>query len=574
VSEEQSSIIGAPLSPLSVVACAGSGKTHTAVRRLADMRRKLGGNRGRIALLSFSNVAVDTFRREYELLVRDAPGKAARDRVEIDTLDGFITNAVLRPHAYRTMKAQQSAYLVTGDETFLSGFNFRAGSATFPIGIEKLQVGFRAGSVYFYHRLLRGHAESVNFVDAQRIVHSLGKTGAYTHDLGRYWCYQTLIGQPFVLRALVHRYPHLIIDEAQDIGGMHEAIIEQLISAGCHVSLIGDPNQGIYEFADATGAFLVKYGQRSGVSKHELTKNFRSVPAILKLANSLTSRSDLPHRDSPRSPHGIFFASYKKAEEEKLIEVFHAAVRAAGLAVERSAVLCRARDAANRLAGNQSAQGTGTVKSFVKAAILRDKHQDYLGAFRAVVSGVVSLLANPPSSLVAMITQPSRYPEMKPLRRLVWAFTRNPESGLPSASLIAATQWHTQMLDRTRSLLATIAKNFDLQSVANLGKKLAKRSLPDAPLVAARDLGSDEVVQIRIETVHRVKGESLDAVLYLTTKEHASALLAGANDELGRIGYVAVTRARDLFWLGVPANALKDLTPTMEALGFKPVGSA
>jgi hypothetical protein len=48
-----------------------------------------------------------------------------------------------------------------------------------------------------------------------------------------------------------------------------------------------------------------------------------------------------------------------------------------------------------------------------------------------------------------------------------------------------------------------------------------------------------------------VKGESLDAVLYLADKEHVKALVNGTGTELGRIGYVALTRARNLFWLGL-----------------------
>ncbi|MGD6536299.1 UvrD-helicase domain-containing protein, partial [Xanthomonas citri pv. citri] len=39
---EQGAIITAPLQPMSVIACAGSGKTFTAVRRLAHIRRCLG----------------------------------------------------------------------------------------------------------------------------------------------------------------------------------------------------------------------------------------------------------------------------------------------------------------------------------------------------------------------------------------------------------------------------------------------------------------------------------------------------------------------------------------------------
>ena len=76
-SDEQLQVIGAPIAPMSVVACAGSGKTFTAVRRLAQMRRQLGDNRGRVALLSFSNVAVDTFRREYQNMVQEVPSSTS-----------------------------------------------------------------------------------------------------------------------------------------------------------------------------------------------------------------------------------------------------------------------------------------------------------------------------------------------------------------------------------------------------------------------------------------------------------------------------------------------------------------
>ncbi len=107
-------------------------------------------------------------------------------------------------------------------------------------------------------------------------------------------------------------------------------------------------------------------------------------------------------------------------------------------------------------------------------------------------------------------------------------------------------------------------------SLRNLGNKLARRGLPNAPLIAATDLAAnDGVPRIRVDTVHQAKGESLDAVLYLANREHANAMLAGVNSEVGRIGYVAATRARNLLWLGVPANALAELRPALLACGFQ-----
>ncbi|MGH8060574.1 MAG: UvrD-helicase domain-containing protein [Pseudoxanthomonas sp.] len=572
ISDEQLQIIGAQLAPMSVIACAGSGKTFTAVRRLAEMRRQLGDHRGRVALLSFSNVAVDTFRQSYRKLIQDTPAGISQDRVEIDTLDSFITGNILRPHAYRTMGAKQAAFLVMGGEAFLNGFKFK--TQTYPRDITKMQVGINNGDVYFYYAD-NDTTHKLNTAYAIDIIHRLGAIGGYTHNLGRYWCYRALKDQPYILGALVRRYPHILIDEAQDIGTMHQMIIEQIIVAGSQVSLIGDPNQGIYEFAGANGAFLTQYRQRAGVSSLRLTRNYRSVPAILNLANKLSTRIDTADRDAPETMHGTFFVPYKNAEREKLIAAFKTAVLAAGLKLERSAVLCRGRDMADKLAGNQGALGQGIVKGLAQAAILRDKHQDYLGAFKLVATCIVGLLADPPQSLVARITQPARYPDDRPLRRLVWAFTRDLDSGLPAITLTADTQWHPQMLEKTKALLTVIEKNHQLAIADKLGNKLTKKDLPNAPLSVARDLAVEKDARIRVDTVHQAKGESLDAVLYLASKkEHASALLAGVDTEVGRIGYVAVTRARNLLWLGVPANSLEELRPALTNRGFQEIGAA
>ncbi|WP_426765516.1 UvrD-helicase domain-containing protein, partial [Pseudomonas aeruginosa] len=54
LSEEQKAVVNAPLQPMAVTACAGSGKTETAIRRLISIRQKLEDHRGRVVLLSFS----------------------------------------------------------------------------------------------------------------------------------------------------------------------------------------------------------------------------------------------------------------------------------------------------------------------------------------------------------------------------------------------------------------------------------------------------------------------------------------------------------------------------------------
>src|SRR5258708_7194937 len=112
LSLQQREVVDLPLGPVCVVACAGSGKTTTATHRLSSMRRLLDDRHGIVALLSFSNVAVDTFRRDYYDLTGARSASLRRSAVEIDTVDGFLTTNVIRPHSHRTMGSPRTPFLV------------------------------------------------------------------------------------------------------------------------------------------------------------------------------------------------------------------------------------------------------------------------------------------------------------------------------------------------------------------------------------------------------------------------------------------------------------------------------
>lgn len=579
LSPEQQAIVDAPLVPLAVVACAGSGKTFTAVHRLLEIRRRLGEARGRVALLSFSNVAVQTFREGYRPLAESLPSGAGRQRVEIDTLDGFLTSNILRPHAARTMGCPRTPFLVGGAEPFLENKDLKlwaqpAKGDAYPVpraDIADVVANFHGGIEHFHYRK---HKTLISITNGVAAVTRLGKIGAYTHNLGQYWALRTLQGQPLIRAAMARRYPHILVDESQDIGTIHQAILRELAAAGSQVSLIGDPSQGIYEFAGADGAFLKGYGSQAGVHSYPLTRNYRSVPAVVALANALSNRTDTADRSIPELAHGAFFIGYKVVDRDKLIVAFQAAISACGLSPERSAIVCRGSAMVESVAGTEAAMGQGLVKQFARAAVLRDKRQDYLGAFKAVAGCIAGLLKKPGDDWLASLIQPSRHPEMKPIRREIWTFTRNPDQGLPASSLIADTEWHPRLVPRVKALLDRLQKQYGLLPGDNVGNRLKKTELLNRALQPPADLATAEQSVLRVDTVHKVKGESLDALLYLAEKDHVEALLQGVGTELGRIGYVAATRARNLLWLAIPAAALPALRPLLLAKGFVEAGAA
>lgn len=569
LSNEQLDIIDAPLGPIAVTACAGSGKTATAIRRLIAVRQKMQNCRGRVVLLSFSNVAVNTFNRGYAELASGLPDDANRKRVEVDTLDGFFTQHVLRPHSHRTMSAAQSAYLVSGSEPFLASFQYWPDEG-WPLAIADIKVGMKKGAPYFFTKV-REQEVKLNTAKALDVVKRLGRQGAYTHELGRYWVYRTLVDQPEILRALVARYPQILIDESQDLGTLHQAILELLIDAGAEISLIGDVNQGIYGFAGADGLFLDTYSGRADVTGHKLTRNYRSLPAIIDVANHLCGRKDEPDRKAEQG--GAHFIGYKDANLCGLIEAFKARIVDLGMHHQDAVILSRGADRAAALAGETAPPGQGTVALFAEAALLRDQHGRYQDSFKLVYRAILALLESPPQGLNATLHAASDESWVTDFRRLLWSFTRNADTGLPSSALAAKTEWHPILLANVRSLLASIEQKCRLAAIRTLGQKLAKTGLADSPLVGPAG-AQERKPGLRVETVHQVKGESIGAVLYVAKKQNVEALLSGTATEEGRIGYVAVTRARNLFWLAVPHSCLKGLRGDLIAAGFKEVPAA
>ena len=573
LSKKQQLVVGAPLEAMAVVACAGSGKTETAVNRLAKIRSDQVQFRSHVALLSFSNVAVDTFKKSYAENALFDFGGLASSRLTIDTFDGFITSHILRPHAYRTMGCNRVPFLVSGTEPFLFNDKYKYWYSPTPgdnrpivgAAINKVSVEIVKNDFEFNFRLNNARYLTNNGL---KVTKSLGAIGAYTHELGKFWALFTLIEQPEILRVLANRYPHIIIDEAQDIGKLHQCILELLMSKGVKVSLIGDPNQAIYEFAGATGEFILSHNAEPVNLSFELDKNYRSIPSILNVANILSGRNDVPYRDQVDKGHGAYYSVYDTKDHGKLVSTFVNRIKSTGLSVDKSAVLYRGNAGIEKLRMTSKNVGQGKIKLLAEAAIERDANSNYQKSFQLVVSSIVGLLKGAPDNLSVMLINSDTNPVIKELRKDVWLFVRSQDKGLPAATLEASSKWHTLLKGRFIELLNKIEHDYGYLQVENIGRKLAKTGLIDAPLLLDQELEVDESLKIRVDTVHQAKGESLDAVLYMAQKPHIEAMLDGVGSEVGRIGYVAVTRAKDLFVLGVPKTNLKEFLPRLEALGM------
>ena len=232
-SDEQRAILEAPLNPLVVIACAGSGKTLTIAHRLARVRKLLFNDRTYIALLSHTNVAVETFRSQYQDICRDEYLGPFNDRVVIDTLDSFFIKNVLLPHSHLVMRCGCIPYFVQGDEKFLEGFKIFDQRSKNQFGIQDIRFVPNRGGLYYTNGKNVSNSNEVTTKTLER----LGKMGIYTYELGRYWIYETLKQFPEIRKVLAKRFRHILIDEAQDISLSQKIILELLEQEGTQISL-------------------------------------------------------------------------------------------------------------------------------------------------------------------------------------------------------------------------------------------------------------------------------------------------------------------------------------------------
>jgi hypothetical protein len=140
--------------------------------------------------------------------------------------------------------------------------------------------------------------------------------------------------------------------------------------------------------------------------------------------------------------------------------------------------------------------------------------------------------------------------------------------GLPSVSLRGG-EWISQL----RQGLVRIITDLGFKDTSNLGKKIRKTGLDDNQLDLPLFESQKLFPAIRQETIHKVKGESIDAVLVLGSLKFWNSVVDAVNSctstEERRLAYVAMTRARHLLVVGLPAAHFDNHAKKWTSWGFE-----
>ncbi|MFD4612683.1 3'-5' exonuclease [Streptomyces sp. NPDC058451] len=98
---------------------------------------------------------------------------------------------------------------------------------------------------------------------------------------------RTVWEHEYVRDLLRARFPHLVVDEYQDLGGvLHELVLALRDLAGITVFAVGDTDQSVYGFTGADAKYLTELAARPDFRDLELEVNYRSGQDVITAAEA------------------------------------------------------------------------------------------------------------------------------------------------------------------------------------------------------------------------------------------------------------------------------------------------
>jgi superfamily I DNA/RNA helicase len=565
--EQQDAIFAGELEFL-LKACPGSGKTWTTCRRFLWRVANWSASAGGLAMLSFTNAAVKEFKQATAEIGRGA----LHEPHFVGTLDSFIERFVMGPfgHLITDGKKRPKVFLRPrpGDlKNSKLSVNVKTATGWMPVHAWQIQPRLAEGKVGFY---ARPHFQDMKLDnnDALAAMSELFRRGEYSQNQRAFWADHLLWKFPSIAKTIARRFPEVIVDEAQDTGLWLLQFLRQLRDAGSKITLVGDPDQCIYEFGQASVTTLAKCKKDWNLVERPLNKSFRCNDVIAAAVRQISGNLRFEGCGAVRSElEGAYVFADTTEGFVAALEAFKKRAAAIGLENSDCAILCRAHEQMVKMRGVVRYKALqGKTKRLAEAAFMRDGLGDLAGAMRETVE-VLSEICGEDLLWAKIEENPASELAMN-VKTSVWRFVRSNE-GLPSVAATGA-EW----LPRLRTSIGALLKELGIANIPNLAVQLRKTGITDTQL----PLFSPEQVfpELRFDTIHKAKGESIGGVLFVGGKKFFDQLAKdvsdGAETEDKRLGYVAMTRAQHLLCVATPAAHFVNYSGFWKERGFKQLG--
>lgn len=548
-------------------AAPGSGKTWTSCRRFIWRGANWPYAAGGLALLSFTNAAIREFQ---SATIKIGRRDLLSDPNYVGTFDAFVERFIISPFGHLITGASKRPKLFItprlGDrnnEKLIAWTELTRGRKIklpaweiipFP---ESKKIAFKASNSYGGKTLQ---------LTGNNPVMELLKVGFYTHAQRVFWACHLLFKRPHIAQVIAKRFPEIIVDEAQDTNVWLLILLNFIRERGAKITLIGDPDQCIYEFSMADVTSLPELKDKWGISEKSLSQSFRCCNQIADAAKHIAGNYDFCGCSYiPDKSNQPIIVKEPTSKFSRSILLFQQMIDRIGINKASSAILCRGHAQLETIRGEVNYSDLkGTTKELAQASFLRDCRKDYKHAYKIVEHAIKSMTDH--ADLWQRLDEFPDSEEAQRVKIAIWRFVKS-SSGLPSVNLSGA-EWISQL----RQKIELLIRGLGVKDVPNLNLKIKKTGLDDRQLKLPLFETQTLFPSIRQETIHQVKGESIDAVLVLGSPDFwnsvVSAVVAGRNSEDRRLAYVAMTRARHLLVVGLPASHFDKYVEKWTEWGF------
>ena len=548
-------------------ACPGSGKTLTVAARIHRLLTDWDRPHAGIAALSFTNVAWQEIQsylaNEFQISVPLGYPHF------LGTIDSFINRFIFLPFGHRVMGCSARPEL-TGpphDDYEPIGRWLYWGNAECNrycrLNDFTYDESGQLVSLAPISHFKKCHSRHMQCIALKATFNSRGYA---TQSDANYFAMKLLENTPELAKAMAHRFPTIIVDEAQDSSRIQMRIIDSLIRAGVtEVMLAGDPYQAIYEWRQAEPQIFAQKFDEWKDNCVWLTESWRSTQSICDLACKLANSSDsITARDGGIATfdHAPVLYGYRdETELPQVLETFRQHCLVKGIDPRNISVLTRSREFINSIIPGTvtgSDLSPWTDRDATSRQIAFSKFLFDQGEFRGALAklGAAAYAHNTGTSS-------HRNRDVLEYGRSFGFGTWRGQLFRILCDLPESTGALSAWLPRANAVLSHYAlfrgctASIKSDRMPNIYSALTFEEIFSTPAAGV------ELTTTPMGTVHSVKGRTLEAVFLALKSQGAKGRryvkLLGSDlsqEEELRIVYVAVTRARKALAIAVPQSDL------------------
>lgn len=278
-----------------VVAGAGSGKTRVLVHRYAYLVNEMGIDPAYILCATFTNKAALEMRSRISKLV-----SAAHVNDFVCTIHGLCVK-ILREEIHRIGYPRNFTIIDEEDQKTLAKeifreFDFENNEMTtkqFLTSVHYLKTGKveeKKGYEYYIESLILPGTKVTSEKKTPEIAYIHKQRKSFLLDFEDLILFSLYILNHFeeARKRWQSQLNYIMLDEAQDCGPYDWAIINTVGAKYGNIFIVGDPDQCIYEWR---GVKIEEFLHFNADTDIVLDENYRSIPNILDVANSIISHN-------------------------------------------------------------------------------------------------------------------------------------------------------------------------------------------------------------------------------------------------------------------------------------------